>query len=186
MPLSKPVPRQHLHSRSIECRGYKREDGLWDIEGHLVDTKTYSFENTDRGYVASGEPVHDMWIRLTVDEDLVVRQAEAATDAGPFTLCGDVTAKFDVLHGLRIAPGWRKAVYARLGGVQGCTHLNDLLTGPLAVAAFHTVSAARAKRKQAGGDNRKPAILDTCHALASDGPVVKRDWPDHYTAKRSA
>jgi hypothetical protein len=29
----------------------------------------------------------------------------------------------------------------------------------------------------------KPPILDTCHALASDGPVVKRFWPAFYTGK---
>ncbi|MEQ8194544.1 MAG: DUF2889 domain-containing protein [Rhodospirillales bacterium] len=178
--------RKHLHSRAIDCRGYEREDGLWDIEAHLVDSKTYSFESKDRGHVASGEPVHDMWIRLTVDENLVVQNAEAATDAGPFIPCGDVTAKFDSLNGLKIAPGWRKAVYERMGGVQGCTHLNDLLTGPLAVAAFHTVSAARAQRKQGQAPGQKPAILDTCHALASDGPVVARDWPEHFTGKKPA
>ena len=60
MPLSKPALRKHLHNRNIECKGYEREDGLWDIEAHLVDTKTYSFENHDRGTVASGKPVHDM------------------------------------------------------------------------------------------------------------------------------
>ncbi len=41
MPLSAPAPRQLMHNRAIECRGYQREDGMWDIEGHLVDTKTY-------------------------------------------------------------------------------------------------------------------------------------------------
>ena len=41
MPLSTSAPRQLMHNRAIECRGYQREDGLWDIEGHLVDTKTY-------------------------------------------------------------------------------------------------------------------------------------------------
>ena len=38
MPLSTSAPRQLMHNRAIECRGYQREDGLWDIEGHLVDT----------------------------------------------------------------------------------------------------------------------------------------------------
>ena len=33
-------------------------------------------------------------------------------------------------EGLRVGPGWRRAVRARLGGVQGCTHPVELL-GPL-------------------------------------------------------
>ena len=155
MPLSKPAPRKHLHTREIVCRGYQRDDGLWDIEARLADTKTYSFENHDRGGIAAGEPLHGMALRITVDDDLVVKEAEAATEASPFSICGDVA---------------------------GCTHLTDLLVGPVAVAAFHTVSPAREKRSSAG-DGGKPRVIDTCHALASDGSVVARRWPEHYTGK---
>jgi hypothetical protein len=31
MPLSDPAPRQLAHTRAIECKGYERADGLWDI-----------------------------------------------------------------------------------------------------------------------------------------------------------
>ena len=72
MTLTKPPPRKHLHTRDIQCKGYLRDDGLWDIEGRIIDTKTYSFENFDRGGVASGEAVHHMEIRLTVDRKSVV------------------------------------------------------------------------------------------------------------------
>ena len=40
MPLSRAVPRDHIHTREIRCRGFRRRDGLWDIEGVLEDTKT--------------------------------------------------------------------------------------------------------------------------------------------------
>ena len=36
MPLSKPAPRKHIHTREIKCLGFEREDGLWDIEGRLI------------------------------------------------------------------------------------------------------------------------------------------------------
>ena len=71
MPLPEPAPREHLHTRQIECRGYRRDDGLWDIEGTLVDTKTYGFFSHARGDVEPGQPVHNMSIRLTIDDDLV-------------------------------------------------------------------------------------------------------------------
>ncbi len=51
MPLTEPVPRNLIHERSIVCRGFCRDDGLWDIEGHLVDTKTYPFANRHRGEI---------------------------------------------------------------------------------------------------------------------------------------
>jgi hypothetical protein len=83
MPLPEPDPRQPIHTRSVECRGYRRRDGLWDIEGRLVDTKSYPFENSLRGEIPPGEPLHEMWLRLTVDDALLVRDAVAVTDAGP-------------------------------------------------------------------------------------------------------
>ena len=54
MPLSTPTEREHLHSRQIGLMGYRRNDGLWDIEGHLTDVKTYGFKNEFRGEIAAG------------------------------------------------------------------------------------------------------------------------------------
>lgn len=181
LPLSRPVPRKHLHTRRITCRGYLREDGLWDIEGAVIDTKTYSFDNQDRGGVRAGEPVHEMWIRLTVDDDRVVQEAEASSEAGPFAMCGDITPAYALLKGLRIAPGWRRAVLKRLGGVKGCTHITDLLLGPLAVTAFQAVRPDREKGRKKKPKMGKPAMLNSCHAMAADGPLAKRLWPDFYS-----
>jgi hypothetical protein len=181
MGLSKAVAREHLHSRDIRCRGFRRTDGLWDIEGVLEDSKTYSFDNRDRGGIAAGEPVHRMAIRLTVDDTMRVHAAEAATEAGPFHICGDIAPRFADLVGLTIGPGWRKAVLTRMRGVTGCTHLTELLLGPVTTTAMQTVFAARERRLVAGGATTKPPIIDTCHALSSDGPIVAREWPAFAT-----
>ena len=66
-------------------------------------------------------------------------------------------------------------------GTKGCTHLTDMLLGPLAATAYQTVVPARAKSRPAESADGKPALLNTCHALASDGPVAKRRWPEFYT-----
>ena len=60
MPLSNPAPREAFHHRSVDYRGYRREDGLWDIEAHLSDTKAYTFDSSFRGTIEPGEPIHDM------------------------------------------------------------------------------------------------------------------------------
>ena len=184
MPLSKPTTRNHLHSRDIQCRGFKRDDGLWDIEGSIIDTKTYSFDNIDRGGVSAGEPVHHMEIRLTLDYDLVIHAAEAVTEAGPYTICGNITQTFERLKGLTIGAGWRKEVMRLMGGVAGCTHLRDLLMGPLAVTAMQTIMAARERRLSAD-EPTKPPIIDSCHAYASEGPIVERQWPQHHVWKKT-
>ncbi|MBM3546025.1 MAG: DUF2889 domain-containing protein [Alphaproteobacteria bacterium] len=186
MPLSQPAPREPLHVRRIECRGFRREDGLWDIEGHLVDTKTYAFSNQDRGEIKPGMALHEMWIRVTLDDRMTVKAVEAVTDAGPFHICGDVVPAFKKLEGLTIGPGWKKHVKERLGGTQGCTHIVELL-GPVATTAFQTMFSRRERERRAEKDEGKrktrPRIIDSCHALSADGPVVKREWPEFYTGR---
>ena len=180
MPLSRPASRNHIHTRDVHCRGFHRADGLWDLEATMVDTKTYSFDNADRGGIASGEAIHNMALRLTVDDDLVIRDVEAVADAGPFDLCAELPSTYAELKGLRIGPGWRKAVLERLGRTKGCTHLTELLLGPLAATAYQTVKPAGDRRNAAAPDGARPAILDTCHALGASSPVVRKHWPDFY------
>lgn len=182
MPLSKPASRKHIHTRDIKCLGFERDDGLWDIEGRLTDTKTYSFENHDRGGISAGEPIHDMLIRLTLTGDMVVTAAEASTESSPFSMCGDVTQAFSQLVGLKVGPGWRRAVAEAMGGVHGCTHLRDLVMGPMAVTAFQTIFPARKKRGEPGPGKKSP-LIDTCYAFRSTGPVVKVRWPEFYEEK---
>ena len=101
MPLSPPAPRKLQHTRQIECKGYEREDGLWDIEAQLIDTKTYAHTRRHGGRERlPGEPVHHMWLRLTIDLDMQIHDAEAVTDSGPYPHCGDITPNFKSLIGV--------------------------------------------------------------------------------------
>ena len=182
MGLPAPVEREAFHQRRIVMDGYRRADGLWDIEAHLTDTKSYAFENSWRGTIAPGEPLHDMWLRLTIDLDLVIHAAEAVTDAGPYTPCGDITPNFTALQGLAIGPGWRKNMLERVGGVKGCTHLVELL-GPLATTAFQATNRAREKHNAGKAVTKRPYQINACHMYKDDGPAVKERWPDFYTGK---
>lgn len=181
MPLSPPVARQLLHQRTVICRGYRRDDGLLDIEGHLEDTKSHPFCNRDRGEIPAGEPVHGMWLRLTIDDDLEVRDAEASTEYAPFTVCPRITPNFKRLVGLRIGAGWTREVRKRVGGLQGCTHLVELL-GPIATTAYQTLAGQR-RTHDPKPPAARPIFLDSCHALKSDGEVVKLNWPAYYTGR---
>ena len=183
MPLSPASDRKLIHTREIRCQGFERADGLWDIEGRIVDTKSYTFANDERS-VAAGEALHDMQIRLTIDQDMLVHAVETVTNSSPFTICGNITPSFEKLVGLRVGLGWRKAVNERVGGALGCTHIVDLLLGPLAVTAFQSMSAVRRRHQAENADPaRKPPLMNTCHAFASDGAIVKRRCPQHYTGK---
>jgi hypothetical protein len=181
MPLPEPAAREPIHTRLIDCRGFRRADGLWDIDGRLTDTKTYAFTNRWRGELAPGEPVHDMRIRLTVDANMVVREAHAATEAAPFAVCPEVAPRLGVLVGECIGPGWSRTIRRLVGGNRGCTHLTELL-GRMATAAFQTIMPLRAHEAEARGEPlpaRPPErLVDSCHAWRVGGPVIAEFYPD--------
>ncbi len=184
MSLPAPAPRRHKHTRTITCEGYEREDGLWDIEARIVDTKTYAVEEPYRGHRDAGQHVHDMRLRVTLDKSMVVRDIEADTAEAPYDPCFTVAPAFKRLVGAQVGGGWRKAVNEAVGGTKGCTHLKELLM-PVATVAYQTmggwpkpgtvITADSPER-----DRKKPYFLDGCRAWATDGPVVQRLYPLHY------
>ena len=71
------VERELLHTRRIRYEGYQRADGLWDIEAHLTDIKNHDYA-LKTGVRRAGQPVHSMWLRLTIDRTLNVVDAAAS------------------------------------------------------------------------------------------------------------
>jgi hypothetical protein len=178
MPLSAPASREPLHSRDIRCQGFRRADGLWDIEAHLTDVKTYDYESMARGTVPAGSPIHDMWLRFTLDDDLRITAVETAFDTVPYGPCPSAGASFQGLVGLRIGPGWARKVREQVGGTHGCTHMRELIN-VLATVAFQTIFSLREKELLASGE-RRPPMIDTCLSWAADSPVVKEQYPRWY------
>jgi len=188
MPLSPAQPRRALHTRRYDFQVFARDDELWDIEGRIVDVKTYTFGNADRpsGQVAAGEPVHEMCVRLTVDNSLTVLEVEAVTDSAPYSVCPAVTPNFQRLVGIKIGPGWRNNIARRVGGNAGCTHIVEMLYAMATPAYQGVVPALQRRREEARRDRnvedvRKdaswPSLLDSCHAYHHDGAIARRNWP---------
>lgn len=172
--LEPTVARELLHNRQVELRGYKREDGLFDIEGHLVDTKPNDFKLA-AGLRPAGEPIHGMWLRITVDRALHIVDAAAAMDAMPYVGdCNRIVPAYKLLVGLAIRPGYQQRIKELLGGVRGCTHLTEL-AGALATTAFQTMAGQRVQEA-----DKKPFQLGRCHALAETAPAVGRYYPKWY------
>lgn len=176
MPLSKPVRRATQHHRQVNCVGFLREDGLWDIEARMTDIKTHDVDSLERDYVAAGETFHDLSLRVTIDMTLLVREVEACIDSSPFKMCPNICVAFKRLEGTRIGGGWLRVCKERVGGVQGCTHLNELLpviaTTTLQSIWPHTGSEV----KQAGIEK----MLDTCHSWDRSSTMVEKHLPEFY------
>lgn len=177
MPLSPPDDREPIHQRKVVCQGFRRKDGLWDVEGHIIDTKTYDFQSTERGEVHAGTPVHEMRVRITFDDDFLIHQAEACTEYSPYSICPQAAPSMEKLKGIRMVAGWRREINERVGGTLGCTHLRELL-GPMATTAFQTVVPIKT-RENKSLPSKRPSLIDSCYAYSAKRNVVKRLWPEY-------
>jgi len=178
LPVSE-VERELTHTRRVRYEGYKRADGLWDIEVHLLDTKNHDYR-LKTGVRRAGQSIHDMWLRITIDHTFTIVNAQAAMDAVPYPDgCERIAPAYRKLVGLNLTRGFRKATWELLGSVKGCTHLTEMLTG-LPTAAIQTFAG---EMKEERDDGVKPFQLDHCHALDTTTETVRRWYPKWYKGK---
>jgi hypothetical protein len=175
LPVSN-VERELRHTRRVRYEGYKRADGLWDVEAHLSDVKNHDF-NLKTGVRRAGLPVHEMWLRITIDRKLTIVDAAASSDAVPYPGgCEVIAPAYRRLIGLSLIKGFRKNVAELLGGIRGCTHLTEMLAG-LPTAAIQTFAGEVREDREDGG---KPFQLDQCHALETTTETVRKWYPKWY------
>lgn len=197
MPLSPPVPRQLRHQRAIRAVAYEREDGLWDIDACLTDHKPRDVPLA-AGVRPNGLPIHELWLRITIDRKLNVVDAEASSDWVPYDgQCQNAHPAYRALIGLNLLQNFRREASRLLAGTVGCTHLTEML-GVLPTAAIQAFvgevwdtsngspgeAPGPEHGKTAGGneaDGEKPPFqLGRCHALRFDGEAVKQFYPRWY------
>lgn len=187
MPLSSAASRREIHHRVIDMKAYARDDGLYDVEAHLVDRKP--FDTAIPGLsepVPAGRPRHDLWVRLTVDARYVVRGIEAASDVTPYGVCKEAASTLSGMVGVQIASGWSVKVKERLRGSASCTHLMEMLI-PLATTALQGIGGLNPEKKRGAVDaNGVPLKLDTCYAYGRSSEVVRLLWPQHFRSRSPA
>ena len=175
LPTAAPS-RQLKHTRSIVVQVYSRGDGLWEVDAELSDTKTRDAPLAG-GVRPAGAPIHDMLLRLVVDERFNVIESGAQTRAMPYPgHCDDFGDAYGRLVGLNLLKGFRQDVLQRLGGVRGCTHLTEL-SQVLPTAVVQAFAGAVIDTRGDSPAGRQPFQIDRCHALRSDGPAVRAFYP---------
>jgi len=181
--------RRPMHRRSVECIGYLRDDGLWEVEARLVDTKPFPLRDQYRGELRPGDPIHDIGVRVTVDDAMTIREAQTTMRATPFPTCIEVEAILQRLVGERIGPGWRELVRRKIGRLETCTHLSELL-GSAVTALFQTMSYGKTPEGRGSLDSQRdaterPFFIGGCHSWRTDGPVVAELFPQFATKAAS-
>lgn len=177
MPLPDASPHRQLkHRRTMDVQVYSRGDGLWEVDATLIDVKTRDVPMAG-GVRRAGEPIHDMLLRIVVDERLNIVEAGSHTRGMPYVgQCdahGDAYAR---LVGLNLTHDFRRGLRQRVGGVLGCTHLSELAQVlPTSVIQAFAGEVIDTRAEHPGA--KKPFQIDRCHALRADGEVVREHYP---------
>jgi hypothetical protein len=180
LPTAAPE-RQLKHRRSIDVQVYARGNGLWEVDARITDVRTRDTPMPS-GMLPAGAPIHDMLLRLVIDEQFNVLEAGAQTAAMPYPgECDAYGDRYARLVGLNLMRGFRRDVKERLGGVQACTHLTEL-TQVLPTAVVQAFAGEVIDTRGSADDSAQPFQLDRCHALRVDGPAVKTYYPRWYRA----
>ena len=184
LPTAAPE-RQLKHRRNISVQIYARGDGLWEVDAHITDVRSRDTPMS-YGLLPAGEPIHDMLVRLLIDESFNVLEAGAQTTAMPFPgQCDSFSEVYGRLVGLNLMRGFRQAVKERLGGVQACTHITELTQ----VLPTAVMQAFAGEVIDIGGDiesSEQPFQIDRCRALRADGDAVKTFFPRWHRGSQSS
>ena len=178
-----------MHRRSVECQGYLRDDGLWEVEARLVDTKPFVQHDRYRGVLQPGDPVHDISLRLAIDDRMTIIEAETSMRSTSYPTCIEVEPILQRLVGERIGKGWRELVRQKIGRLETCTHLAELL-GPAVTALFQTMSYGKSPELRDSLDSQRsaderPFFIGGCHSWRTDGPIVAEMFPQFATKPAS-
>lgn len=168
--------RQLKHRRQIDVQVFSRGDGLWEVDATLTDTKTRTAQMAE-GPRPAGTPIHDMLLRLVVNENFDIVEAGSQTRWMPYTgSCDQHGDVYGRLAGLNLMQDFRKLMRRRVGGVLGCTHITELAQVlPTAVVQAFAGEVLDTRGNAEGA--QRPFQIDRCHALRSDGEVVRQHYP---------
>lgn len=184
MALPPALPERQLrHRRSIEVQVFARGHGVWEVDARLTDIRSRPATLAGRVREA-GVPIHEMLLRLVIDEQFNILEAGSQTDWMPYPgHCDRAVSHADddyaQLVGLNLMRGFRQAVRERLGGVLGCTHLTEL-TQVLPTAVVQAFAGDVINTREDNPNGEQPFQIDRCRALRADGEAVRTYYPRWY------
>lgn len=178
------VKRTPLHTRNITINGFQRDDGLWEVEGVLRDTKGYPFSLQDRGLIDIGDYLHQMVLTLVYDDSFTIRDVRAQMLDTPYLDCPGAESQYKALIGLQIKKGWMTEAKEALGRTTSCTHLTEMLP-VLATAALQTVRGYKLNFEPdyASGSEERGTVRNTCYGFRDGGRAQLHLWPEMSTEK---
>jgi Protein of unknown function (DUF2889) len=184
LPPAAPL-RQLKHRRQIDVQVFSCGNGLWEVDARLTDTKTRDLTLAG-GVRPAGTPIHDMLLRLVVNEQFDVLEAGSQSAWMPYKgVCDEHGDAYGLLVGMNLLRGFHKQLRDTLGGTRACTHITELAQ-VLPTAVVQAFSGLVVDTQGDSPGAIRPFQLDRCHALRSDGDTVRRHYPRWYRAPAAA
>ena len=148
---------------------------MLELDACLRDTKAIDYPLAS-GVRRAGDAVHEMRVRVTLDAEFTIVDAEACSDSVPYPGgCETIAPAYRKLIGLNLMRGFRRTVGEMFSDVRGCSHMTELLLS-LPTAALQTFATSRRDNE----DVEKPFQLDRCHALETATETVRNYYPKWY------
>lgn len=174
------LKRRPMHLRRIEMQAFLRDDGLWDIEAHLRDEKPFMYVDPGRGEQKAGAAVHDIRVRLTLDDNRVIRDVGVEMGSMPFGTCHEVKDSLRPLIGETVGRGWRQ-ILKNIPRNTTCAHVHEVLV-PMATVVHQGMSLGRAPDGKVALQpdstlEQQPFFVDDCFSWRANGPVVAHFYP---------
>jgi len=174
------ITREEVHVRRIEMRGFKRSDGMYEVEANLTDQKPFDFQPPSRDRpIRAGELIHDHVVRVVFSEDMVIREVLTTMRAWPYRECPGGGESLFGMVGVLIGQGWASEVRKRLPNSETCTHMKELMN-TLASAAYQTIYSVRPFDGSEAAVDGRPRKIDSCYAYGASRELVLSYWPQFH------
>jgi len=176
--------RELIHTRQISCRAFRLKNGWLEIEATLSDVKGQEVAFRSRPAVPPGAHMHSMSLQLTIDAEYLIQDVRASTLTAPWAMCGGTDAAYRKLIGLRIGPGFTRQMKKLLGGVEGCTHVTELVAQAANTYMQASWPDRIARQMVVAGDPRQwpdqstLSFVNHCHAWRQDGETLAQEYPE--------
>jgi len=182
--------RELVHVRQITCRAFRLKNGFLEIEATLGDEKSQEVAFRSRSPVRPGEFMHRMSLSIVIDGDYLIHDVKAHTETAPWAMCGGTDPAYRRLIGLRIGPGFTQQVRELLGGVQGCTHVTELVAQAANTYMQASWPDRIARQMTVDPDPRRwpdkstLTFVNHCHAWRQDGETLIQEYPELVPGKK--
>jgi len=168
------------HTRSMTYTTYHAGEGHIVTECRLTDVRLRDYYKLTGDMVQSGT-LHDLEVILLIRTPaLVIEDIEVKMVTVPREDCLKVEQSLEPLRGLKVAKGFTAGVRNLCGGVKGCTHLVNLLTGAGSAIVQGYMAVSYQKQPDSRSDRAKKGrgmieyLKNTCYAWREDGEAYRK------------